>query len=66
MKLLQSPLVTLLSIVALVLSSLYFLHSSICKDTPMEIKYKTHDYIYFPHKGIVHSPDCKQCQIIFD
>lgn len=33
---------------------------------PQEFKYKEHDYIYFPGKGITHSPDCKHCLIIFD
>ena len=33
--------------------------------TPQEFEYKHHDYIYFPHKGIVHSPECKQCTLTF-
>lgn len=33
--------------------------------TPQEFKYKYHDYIYFPGKGIVHSPECKQCTLTF-
>ena len=34
--------------------------------TPQEFEYKHHDYIYFPGKGIIHSPECKQCAITFE
>ena len=34
--------------------------------TPQEFQYKQHTYIYFPNKGLVHSPDCKHCQLVFD
>ena len=30
---------------------------------PIEFEYKYHDYIYFPGKGIIHSPECKQCTL---
>lgn len=33
---------------------------------PVEFQYNSHDYIYFPNKGVVHSPDCKHCQLTFD
>lgn len=36
------------------------------KEEPIEFKYNNHEYIYFPSKGVVHSPDCKQCILIFD
>ena len=36
------------------------------KKEPIEFKYKNHEYIYFPSKGVVHSPDCKQCILVFD
>lgn len=31
--------------------------------SPQEFEYKKHDYIYFPGKGIIHSPECKQCTL---
>lgn len=31
-----------------------------------EFEYKHHDYIYFPGKGIIHSPECKQCTLTFE
>ena len=34
--------------------------------TPQEFEYKHHDYIYFPDKGIIHSPECRQCAITFE
>ena len=34
--------------------------------TPQEFEYKHHDYIYFPGKGIIHSPECRQCAITFE
>lgn len=42
------------------------LHTFSNNQLPMEFQYNSHDYIYFPHKGVVHSPDCKHCQLIFD
>lgn len=33
---------------------------------PTESQYNSHDYIYFHNKGVVHSPDCKHCKLIFD
>ncbi len=33
---------------------------------PQEFEYKHHDYIYFPGKGIIHSPECKQCTLTFE
>ena len=33
---------------------------------PIEFGYKYHDYIYFPGKGIIHSPECKQCTLTFE
>lgn len=34
--------------------------------TPQEFEYKKHDYIYFPGKGIIHSPDCHKCTLTFE
>lgn len=34
--------------------------------TPQEFQYKHHDYIYFPGKGVIHSPECKQCTLTFE
>lgn len=36
------------------------------KQLPQEFQYSSHEYIYFPDKGVVHSPDCKQCQLVLD
>lgn len=33
---------------------------------PQEFEYKHHDYIYFPGKGTIHSPECRQCAITFE
>ena len=33
---------------------------------PQEFQYKNHDYIYFPGKGVIHSPECKQCTLTFE
>ena len=33
---------------------------------PVEFEYKHHDYIYFTGKGIIHSPECKQCTLTFE
>lgn len=34
--------------------------------TPQEFEYKKHDYIYFPGKGIIHSPECHKCTLTFE
>ena len=33
---------------------------------PQEFQYKQHDFIYFPGKGIIHSPECHKCAITFE
>ena len=33
---------------------------------PQEFEYKHHDYIYFPGKGIIHSPECHRCTLTFE
>lgn len=33
---------------------------------PIEFEYKHHDYIYFPGKGIIHSPECHRCTLTFE
>lgn len=48
--------------VAYVLNTPTSTHTS----TPQEFEYKHHDYIYFPGKGIIHSPECRQCAITFE
>ena len=32
-------------------------------EAPIKFNYEKHEYIYFPSKGIVHSPECKQCYV---
>lgn len=41
------------------------IYKSVSK-TPIEFEYKKHLYIEFPNKGVVHDPNCKHCQLIFD
>ena len=48
--------------VAYVLNTLTSTHTS----TPQEFEYKHHDYIYFPGKGTIHSPECRQCTLTFE
>ena len=31
-----------------------------------EFQYKSHSYIYFYNKGVVHNPNCKTCQLIYE
>lgn len=33
---------------------------------PQEFEYKKHDYIYFPDKGVVHSPECHKCVLMYE
>lgn len=32
-------------------------------EAPVKFNYEKHEYIYFPNKGMVHSPECKQCYV---
>ena len=33
---------------------------------PQEFEYKKHDYICFPDKGVVHSPECHKCVLMYE
>lgn len=52
-------------IVAIIVGVLVMLKSE-SAENPLEFEYKHHDYIYFPGKGIIHSPECKQCTLTFE
>lgn len=49
--------------IGILITSYYMLTNPIL---PIEFQYKNHDYIYFPGKGIIHSPECKQCTLTFE
>lgn len=56
-------------IIAIVIEALFTtIAVKSCKspNIPQEFEYKHHDYIYFPGKGIIHSPECKQCTLTFE
>lgn len=53
----------ILSLLSVLIASYYMLINPIF---PIEFEYKHHDYIYFPGKGIIHSPECKQCTLTFE
>lgn len=57
-------IIILLSLfIGVLITSYYTLTNPIL---PIEFQYKNHDYIYFPGKGIIHSPECKQCILTFE
>ncbi len=57
-------IIILLSLfIGVLITSYYTLTNPIL---PIEFQYKNHDYIYFPGKGIIHSPECKQCTLTFE
>lgn len=57
-------IIILLSLfIGVLITSYYMLTNPIL---PIEFQYKNHDYIYFPGKGIIHSPECKQCTLTFE
>lgn len=49
--------------IGILLTSYYMLTNP---TLPVEFEYKHHDYIYFPGKGVIHSPECKQCTLTFE
>lgn len=65
-------MVTIRIIIALLLTSIltiimiYVISTPTPTKTPQEFQYKRHDYIYFPGKGIIHSPECRQCTLTFE
>lgn len=50
----------------LAVGMMYVISTPTPTKTPQEFEYKKHDYIYFPDKGIIHSPECKQCTLTFE
>lgn len=50
-------------LIGILITSYYMLTNPIL---PIEFEYKRHDYIYFSGKGIIHSPECKQCTLTFE
>lgn len=65
-------MVTIRIIIALLLTSIlaiimiYIISTPTPTKTPQEFQYKKHDYIYFPDKGVIHSPECRQCTLTFE
>lgn len=56
-------IISLSLFIGILLTSYYMLTNPIL---PIEFEYKHHDYIYFPNKGIIHSPECKLCTLTFE
>lgn len=54
----------LTSILAIIM--IYVISTPTSTKTPQEFQYKKHDYIYFPGKGVIHSPECRQCTLTFE
>lgn len=50
----------------LAIGMIYIINTPTPTKIPQEFEYKHHDYIYFPNKGIIHSPECRQCTITFE
>lgn len=61
-KIIISLLLT--SILAIIM--IYVISTPAPTKTPQEFQYKKHDYIYFPGKGVIHSPECRQCILTFE
>ena len=57
---------TLLTISALIIGVMIIILVLTTSKAPQEFQYKQHDYIYFPGKGIIHSPECHECTITFE
>lgn len=57
-------IIILLSLLIGILITIYYMLTN--PILPIEFEYKHHDYIYFPGKGIIHSPECKQCTLTFE
>ena len=59
-------IIFLLLISILAIGMIYIISTPTPTKTPQEFQYKRHDYIYFPDKGVIHSPECKQCTLTFE
>lgn len=59
-------IISLLLTSMLVIGMIYIINTPTPTKIPQEFEYKHHDYIYFPNKGIIHSPECRQCAITFE
>lgn len=61
----EDIIIIIFLIVAIIMGVL-IIRKSKSAENPLEFEYKKHDYIYFPGKGIIHSPECKQCTLTFE
>ena len=59
-------IISLLLTSMLAIGMIYIINTPTPTKIPQEFEYKHHDYIYFPNKGIIHSPECRQCAITFE
>ena len=59
-------IISLLLTSILVIGTIYVISTPTPTKTPQEFQYKKHDYIYFPDKGVIHSPECRQCTLTFE
>ena len=59
-------IISLLLTSMLAIGMIYIINTPTPTKIPQEFEYKYHDYIYFPNKGIIHSPECRQCAITFE
>lgn len=59
-------IIFLLLISILAIGMIYVISTPTPTKTPQEFQYKKHDYIYFPDKGVIHSPECRQCTLTFE
>lgn len=59
-------IIFLLLISILAIGMIYVISTPTPTKTPQEFQYKRHDYIYFPDKGVIHSPECRQCTLTFE
>lgn len=59
-------IISLLLTSMLAIGMMYIINTPTPTKIPQEFEYKHHDYIYFPNKGIIHSPECRQCAITFE
>ena len=59
-------IISLLLTSILAIGMIYVINTSTPTKTPQEFQYKKHDYIYFPDKGVIHSPECRQCTLTFE
>lgn len=63
----KHPITVILVLLSLLISVLIVSYYMLTNPMfPTEFQYKKHYYIYFPGKGIIHSPECKQCTLTFE